>query len=202
MELKQRLLDVCKEYGDHHFASCLSALPIIEQIYEEFDFDNDVFILSKGHACKALFTVLEYYGYNPDFKQQHPDIDIENGVSCTTGSLGHGLPLAVGMAVAKFIKGEEGTIHVLLGDGECAEGTTWESLILANELELTNLHIHVDYNGKQAMRDVNVKMIENLMETTDIDFYGRKKEYPHVMEITDEKYEEIINDFKNIKEEK
>jgi transketolase len=140
----------------------LSALPIIYEIYKDFDFKHDVFILSKGHACAAWFAVLEQYGYKPDVTQRHSDIDIKNGISVTSGSLGHGLPLGLGMSLAKKIKKEKGTIFVLMGDLEQQEGTTWECHELMSGMD--NLKVYVDYNEGQ-------------------------KEYPHVYRLSKEEYE-------------
>ena len=74
----------------------------------------------------------------------HLEIDEINGINCTTGSLGHGLPIATGMAFARKLK--KGRIFVLISDGECQEGTTWESILIASKHKLDNLVIVVDYN--------------------------------------------------------
>lgn len=146
-----RMIEIAKQTHNGHLASGLSALPIIEKIYKKFDFEKDVFILSKGHGCLGLYPVLESYGFHPDVTKQHPDIDKENGIYCTTGSLGHGLPVAVGVAMAKKIKKEDGLVYVLMGDGECQEGTTWESLLVVDRFRLNNLYIYIDDNNDQAM---------------------------------------------------
>jgi len=151
--LIRRCVELAYEYHNGHLASALSALPIIEKIYKTFDHEKDVFVLSKGHGCLALYAVLKEYGYRPDCSKVHPDIDVENGISCTTGSLGHGLPMAVGMALAKKMNGTDGTVHVLLGDGGCQEGTTWESLLQVESRGLGNISVHVDVNSMQATRD-------------------------------------------------
>lgn len=139
-----------KEGDSSHLASALSCVPILSKIYDKMKKD-DVFILSKGHGSMALYVVLRAKGYKPDTSKLHPDIDVKNGISATTGSLGHGLPLAVGMAWAKKIKKEKGTIRVLMGDGECAEGTTWESLLIIDTFKINNIEIYIDDNGYQAL---------------------------------------------------
>lgn len=139
-----------KEGDSSHLASALSCIPLLVKIYNKMK-KEDVFILSKGHGSMALYAMLRSKGYKPDVSKLHPDIDIKNGISATTGSLGHGLPLAVGMAWAKKIKNEKGIIRVLMGDGECTEGTTWESLLIINTLKLDNLEIYIDDNGYQAL---------------------------------------------------
>ena len=93
----------------------------------------------------------------------HLEIDEKNGVYCTTGSLGHGLPISTGLAFARKIQKREGRIFVLVSDGECQEGTTWESLLLASKHKLDNLIIIVDYNKIQALNFLKDALpLENL----------------------------------------
>ena len=148
-EIRREILELAMETGINHIASSLS---IVEILYVLFSItgENDKIILSKGHGCLGYYILLREKGYNPPLKA-HPDIDIENGIECTTGSLGHGLPIGVGMAIAKKLKEEEGTIYVIVGDGECQEGTTWESAMIASHNKLDNLCIIVDRNGLQAL---------------------------------------------------
>ena len=89
-------------------------------------------------------------GLNPKIST-HLEIDSKNGINCTTGSLGHGLPISVGMALARKIQKKRNKIYVLISDGECQEGTTWESLLIASKHKLDNLIIIVDYNKIQAL---------------------------------------------------
>lgn len=149
--LTKRMVEIDYRHKHRHLPGSLSALPIIMSIYSDFDEANDVFILSKGHSCAALYAVLEAMGKKPNVALVHPERDPENGVTITSGSLGHGLPIAVGIAYAKKLRGEAGKVYVLLGDGECAEGTTWESLLIAERLDLKqNLFVYVDNNGWQG----------------------------------------------------
>ena len=111
--------------------------------------EEDVFILSKGHACWPLYVLLMEKGLFPRL-EGHPHRDPANGISWTTGSLGHGFPAAIGMALARKVQGKDGKVFVLLGDGECQEGTTWESILIASKLELNNLLVIVDSNGIQG----------------------------------------------------
>jgi len=148
--LRLRMVEIDYKHGHRHLPGALSALPIIAGIYETMDLAHDVFILSKGHACSALYAVLEACGYAPDVSKCHPERDLANGIAMTSGSLGHGLPTAVGVALAKRIRGEVGTVHVLIGDGEAQEGTTWEALNLAARFSITNLNVHLDDNGYQG----------------------------------------------------
>ncbi len=170
--LIRRTIGIDFTYKHNHLPGSLSALPIIDHIYsnmnvvgyredgtkiQDFKLNRDVFILSKGHAAAAWYAVLETKGFRPDCSKPHPEIDLVTGVTATTGSLGHGLPMAVGIALAKKLSNEDGTVHVLLGDGECAEGTTWESILLAGAWKLDNLTIHVDGNGTGCLAEVPTK---------------------------------------------
>jgi len=97
-----------------------------------------------------LCLLLKEKGLDPKLTT-HLEIDPKNGINCTTGSLGHGLPIATGMAFAKKIKNAKGKIYVMLSDGECQEGTTWESLLIASKHKLDNLILLIDYNKIQAL---------------------------------------------------
>ncbi len=149
-KLRRRMVEIDYRHKHRHLPGSLSALPIIADIYRTFDLENDVFILSKGHSCSALYAVLEALGFKPDCTKVHPERDPANGVTMTAGSLGHGLPSAVGIAWAKQYQGKPGVVHVLLGGGECQEGTTWEALHLAARFRLSNLDIHIDHNSYQG----------------------------------------------------
>ncbi len=110
----------------------------------------------------VILILLREKGFNPKISG-HPDIDLENNISCTTGSLGHGLPIGVGMALARKFKNQQGRIFVLMGDGECEEGTTWESLLIASHHKLDNLIIIIDYNKLQALQKIQeVSSLDNL----------------------------------------
>ncbi len=162
-ESRKKILDLSIEGGGVHLAPALSCIDILTTLYYDIMTENDRFILSKGHACLALYTVLQEKGFNPDIHKGHPDIDIKNGIECTTGSLGHGLPIAIGMAWAKKIKKEKGNIYVVISDGELQEGTTWESLLIASHHKLDNLVVIIDYNKLQALNLIeDVLSVDNL----------------------------------------
>ncbi len=191
-KLQKRIFEIDYKYKHNHIGSALTSLPIIEGIYNNFNFDNDVFILSKGHASVALYAVLEKYGFKPDISKLHPDIDIKNGISITSGSLGHGLPIGIGMALAKKLKNEPGIIYVLLGDGECMEGTFWESLILRKQLNLDNISIWIDYNGMGALKETSEIVMDSIhMLNESISIIKSKKKYPHVYELTKKDMEKV-----------
>ena len=148
--LIRRTVTIDFEHKHRHLPGSLSALPIIADIYEKLG-PIDCFLLSKGHACAALYAVLESKGFHPDVSKVHPERDPENGIEITAGSLGHGLPIAVGRALAHRFAGTRGTVHVLIGDGEALEGTTWEALHIAKRFLLEDrLRIHCDCNHQQG----------------------------------------------------
>jgi transketolase len=162
-KLEKRIMDITYQEGLSHLSSTLSALPIIEEIYKEKK-DDEVFILSNGHAGLALYVVLEdRYGIDATMLLHkhgiHPGKDLENKLYCSTGSLGSGLPIAVGHALADRTK----NVYCMISDGEAAEGSIWESLRFIKESKLDNLKIYVNVNGMSAYEYLNVDyLIERL----------------------------------------
>lgn len=133
-----------------HLGGSFSMIEILITMYDLILKKKDKFILSKAHASFPLCILLREKGYNPKIRT-HLEIDPKNGIHCTTGSLGHGLPIATGMAFARKKNNKEGNIFVMISDGECQEGTTWESLLIASKHKLSNLIILIDYNKLQAL---------------------------------------------------
>jgi transketolase len=160
---------VCKG-KDGHIPSAFSIIDIIEVLYHKhlkFDPKNprwkerDYFILSKGHGCLALYVVLREHGFITDndidkfckpegILGEHPDCTKVPGVEASTGSLGHGFSFAVGITLGLKIRNMSNKVYVLVGDGECHEGTIWEAANVANNLQLGNLCAIVDWNGSAA----------------------------------------------------
>ena len=136
--------------GEAHLGGSFSCIEILILLYEKILSKSDKFIISKAHSSFPLCLILRSKGYNTKLTT-HLEIDEKNGIHCTTGSLGHGLPIATGMAFAKKKMKKKGKIFVLISDGECQEGTTWESLLIATKHKLDNLIIIVDYNKIQAL---------------------------------------------------
>ena len=152
------------EKGEAHLGGSFSIIETLISIFDVTIKKNDKFILSKSHASFPLCLLLKQKGLNPKFTT-HLEIDIHNGIFCTTGSLGHGLPIATGMAFARKIKNIKGRIFVMLSDGECQEGTTWESLLIASKHRLDNLTIIVDYNKIQALSTLEDALpLDNLVK--------------------------------------
>ena len=148
-EIRKDTLELYLQMGGH-LPSSLSVVEILMAIYSLPMSKDDKFILSKGHGCQSWYVILRDLGFDPPLKQ-HPDICPSQGVECTTGSLGHGLPIGVGMALGKKLKNENGIIYVVISDGECQEGTTWESALLAAHHNLNNLCVVVDRNFIQSL---------------------------------------------------
>ena len=114
---RETFLTFIKE-GEAHLGGSFSMIEILLSLYEIILKKNDKFILSKAHSSIPLCLLLKKKGLNPSLTT-HLEIDVKNGIYCTTGSLGHGLPIATGMALSKKLKKNKGKIHVLLSDGEC-----------------------------------------------------------------------------------
>ena len=148
-DIRKDILDMSREVNNGHIASALSVVEILISLYRLAD-ENDRIILSKGHGCMALYAILKRIDKKP-VCNHHPDIDTNNGIVCTTGSLGHGLPIAIGMALAKKKGKKTGNVYVVISDGELQEGTTWESLQIARHHCLDNLIIIIDNNKIQAL---------------------------------------------------
>ena len=149
-KLRQDTFKAFVEHGEAHLGGSFSMIEILIALFEEIMVNEDKFILSKAHASFPLCIVLKEKGLNPRMST-HLEIDPDNGIYCTTGSLGHGLPIATGMALARSIQDQVGTIYVMMSDGECQEGTTWESLLIGAKHKLHNLTVIIDYNKIQAL---------------------------------------------------
>ncbi len=162
-DLLRRVKEVGKETlrlgttnGGYHFGGSFSAMHLLVALYDVVLTDEDRFILSKGHACWPQYVLLRERGYDPELSG-HPSLDPENGIWCTTGSEGHGLPVGMGMAKARKMRGRGGRIFVLIGDGECQEGTMWEAMLTAANHRLDNVVAIVDWNriqGSGFVRDI------------------------------------------------
>lgn len=152
------------EKGEAHLGGSFSIIEAIIFLYNFFLNKKDKFILSKSHASFPLVLMLRKKGYKTKLTT-HLELDPKNGINCTTGSLGHGLPIATGMAFSQKIQNKKGRVFVMISDGECQEGTTWESLLIASKHKLNNLIILVDYNKIQALTKIEDALpLDNLSE--------------------------------------
>jgi transketolase len=159
MDLKKRILEIAYKNKLSHLGSYLSSLEIIEEIYKNKK-SEDIFILSSGHAALALYVVLEAYeGRNAEelFKKHggHPHRDEKNGLYCSTGSLGLGITIAVGRALAN----PKRKVYVLISDGEAAEGSIWESLRFIYEQNIKNIEVYANINGYAAYDKIDIEYL-------------------------------------------
>lgn len=160
--LRKLILLCLKSEKRGHVGSAMSLVEVIRVLYNKFiKKGKSKFILSKGHGCLALYAVLFDKGFISkkdltsigQFNSNlggHPEHDKVNGVEISTGALGHGLPIAVGMAIASKIKKNKKNYFVVCGDGEINEGSIWESLLSASKHKLDNLIVLIDYNKLQS----------------------------------------------------
>tara|TARA_A100001015_G_scaffold311824_1_gene415816 strand:- start:418 stop:1149 length:732 start_codon:yes stop_codon:yes gene_type:complete len=148
-ELRLKIIELSKKNGGYHYGGSFSCVEILLSLFENVLKKQNKFILSKGHACWGYYVLLKEMGYKP-LLEGHPKRDIKNGVEWTTGSEGHGLPAGIGICLARKIKNIKGNVFVLVGDGECQEGTTWESLLIAAQHNLNNLIVIIDFNKIQG----------------------------------------------------
>ncbi len=159
-KVRELVVTMAHESKSAHLGPALSCADILVCLYFWTMKDEDRFILSKGHGCMSYYAVLaekgildpahlKTYSKNGGLLAEHPSSNIP-GVDVETGSLGHGLSIAVGAAIARKIKGKAGKEYVLLGDGECNEGTVWEAASFAAHRQLDNLIAIVDHNKFQA----------------------------------------------------
>ena len=165
IDLKKRILEIAYKNKLSHLGSYLSSLEIIEEIYKT-KHPEDIFILSSGHAALALYVVLEAYeGKNAEdlFKKHggHPHRDEKNGLYCSTGSLGLGITIAIGRALAN----PKRKVYVLISDGESAEGSVWESLRFIHDQNIKNIKIYVNINGYAAYDKIDPEYLSNRLVT-------------------------------------
>lgn len=149
-KLRRDTFNAFVDHGEAHLGGSFSIIEMLISLYEKVLNEDDKFILSKAHASFPLCLLLKEKGLNPKITT-HLELDQMNGIHCTTGSLGHGLPIATGMALGRKIQKKPGKIYVMMSDGECQEGTTWESLLIGSKHGLNNLVVLVDYNKIQAL---------------------------------------------------
>ncbi len=180
-ELRIDIIDMIYNAKSGHPGGSLSVIDILTVLYHKemnLSLDSsgnriDKCILSKGHAAPALYATLASVGIldkdllktlrkYDGFLEGHPSIKIP-GVDVSSGSLGQGLSIANGMALAKKIDSKEGYVYVILGDGELEEGQIWEALMTTNKYNLDNIIIFIDYNGLQIDGSINdVKKLNDI----------------------------------------
>lgn len=177
-QIRRRDLQAVFEAGAGHIGGEMSAIDILTALYfrvlriwpdQPKNPDRDRFVLSKGHTACALYVTLAKRGFIPEDEiatflkphsrlNGHPNCTKVPGVETNTGPLGHGLPVAVGMAKAAKLQGADWRTYVMTGDGEMQEGSNWEAIMAAAQFKLDNLTLIIDHNRFQqgaALADTN-----------------------------------------------
>lgn len=203
--LKKRILDLSFKHKLSHIGSCLSTVDTIDKIYSIRKKDEP-FILSNGHAGLALYVVLEKYeGQDAEKLLEkhgvHPNRDMSEGIWASTGSLGHGVGIALGMALADKAR----NVYVLTSDGECAEGSVWETLAIARKYQIENLRITLIANGYSAYDKVDTDDLDMRINSFYPTLTVRTNLYAwpdwlqglnaHYVVMNEEQYKEAINEF-------
>lgn len=167
--IRKMIIEMISVNNRGHYGSAMSLVELLVYLYDDFLNYNpkkinlrsrDRLILSKGHGCLALYSILADKGFFPKKELKnfqkfnsilpgHPEIHIP-GVEASTGSLGHGLSVGVGMAKALKLNNNKSKVLVILGDGELNEGSIWEAALHASKHKLNNLFVIVDYNKLQS----------------------------------------------------
>lgn len=169
LHLRRLILRALAGADKGHVGSALSLVEIFRALYDNVIkhdpsrptwAERDRVILSKGHGCLALYAILADHGYFPHAVLDtfcarnsplggHPEQEPHLGIEASTGALGHGLPIAVGMALGHRRRGNDVRVFVIVGDGELEEGSNWEALLTASKHQLSNLTVIVDHNADQ-----------------------------------------------------
>jgi transketolase len=169
---RRKLLEISQTVQALHMGGALSVIEILDFIYYKFIIptikskNSNIFLMSKGHSCIAQYILLQSIGIikKKDLdlycKQNgklgcHPDYGTP-GIEASTGSLGHGMGLSVGIALANKIKSIKSSVFLIISDGELQEGSTWESMMMAANLELDNLVCFLDHNGSQSFGSTKI----------------------------------------------
>lgn len=194
----ERILEISYKHNLSHIGSCLTMSPILEEIYNEKKV-NDIVILSAGHAGLAQYVEIEKHSNGlinaEDLLNNmgiHPSRDISNGICVSTGSLGSGILVAVGLAISN----KNRNVYCVLSDGECAEGSVWEALAFCKKANITNIIIHVNINGFSAYDAVHRIYLEsrlksflpciNIHQTINPEYLGDLNAHYHVLKNIDE----------------
>ncbi|MGA3208997.1 MAG: transketolase [Syntrophales bacterium] len=182
--VRKHILSLVHKTKGPHVGSAFSCVEILVGLYLRFlnaspantsDPERDRFIFSKGHASPALYAILFELGFlndddlagfavNGGCLEQHPNKDNAKGIEVSTGSLGHGLAIAAGMALASRNDGLKHRVCVLISDGELNEGSTWEAVLFSAHHKLSNLLIVIDYNKMQALGTLELAPLKEKLE--------------------------------------
>jgi len=188
-QIREDVIRVAVKNKAGHIAPSLSCVDILTALYYDVMKPEDHFILSKSHGCYGLYAILADKGLIPkdDWEnfnlsgcsERMVDKDGKPIIEAGCGSLGHGLPIAVGISWGLKLQGKEGRVFCLLGDGECQEGSTWEAIQFSLTHKLNNLVVIIDDNKLQAMDKTSNIMdydhIEMLDAIDDLDGHNLNK---------------------------
>lgn len=181
---RKNILNIVNKAKGGHIGGSFSVIDILNVLYNHilsFDTknptspDRDRLIFSKGHSCIALYVVLEDLGFfdRKDLEEYskngaqlggHPKKNISQGIEISTGSLGHGLSVSVGIAKSVKMNCKKNKVFCIIGDGELNEGSTWEAILLAAQWKLDNLTLIVDYNNQ-----ISLDSLDNILSVSPLD---------------------------------
>jgi transketolase len=176
VDARCRLIEMHYQSRVGHIGGNLSCIDAMFHLHHVTKTSDDIFVLSKGHSAGALYITLWTLGLLEESQLKmfhkdgtnlagHPVAGWHSSIQFATGSLGHGLGLAAGVALGKKLRGESGTAFCMLSDGECQEGSIWEAVIFAHHQRLSNLVVLVDANGLQGFGETTeVASLEPLAE--------------------------------------
>lgn len=214
--IRKVVIDIIYKTKSPHIGSSFSSVEILVALYFKYlnhspedclDINRDRFIMSKGHACPALYAVLTERGFltqdclkgfavNGGTLEHHPTKDLQSGIETSSGSLGHGLSIGAGIALSGKVDKNKYNVYVLMSDGELNEGSVWEPVMFAGHHKLNNLVAMVDYNKIQALGYTK--------DIIDLDPLGEKwKSFGwYVQEIDGHNFEQIFNALNSMSSEK
>lgn len=206
-EIKLQTFDMLTKKGGGHYGGSFSCAEILTNIFFKQKKEGDHFILSKAHAGVIYYTILakkgkirtsllKTYGKENSRLGVHGEHDLVSAIEFSCGSLGHGLSYACGLALANKINKKNKKVFVLLGDGECQEGSVWEAAMFAGHHKLDNLIVYLDFNKQQSSGK-----IKNILKINPI--IDKWKSFSwNVLNINGHSHNQINNAFKKIKKNK
>ncbi len=185
-ETRRRILEISHKLKLSHLGSCLTSVDLIEAVYQ-VKLKDEKFVLSNGHAAVAWYVILEKNGLlknsQIDSLHIHPDRNPSFGIDVSTGSLGQGLPIALGIALSNRKK----NVYCIISDGETMEGSIWESLRIFQDQKIYNLKILINANGWGAYDPISINTL-----------YMRLKRFaPNVKRINGHNMGEIVSALKS-----
>ena len=207
VKLHKRLLKLLYDHQEEHVGSCFTCLDIIDEIFAKKK-EDDIFVLSNGHAAYALYCVLEKYYDHVDADDLatrhggHPNRDEKNHIYCSTGSLGSGIVIAVGRALANKSR----KVYVTITDGECAEGSVWEALRFIADKNVKNIEVHCNANGWACYDTIEVDVLEKRLKAFLPEIHVHKTNFnvlsflrglnAHYMIMNEEQYKQGLKELK------